>query len=1010
MIGTSGSDTFVGATTTDDSGDIIIDSSSADNDVFNYTVTDSTVALKVAGVENINVTTQVAGSGPNTVDATNFSGAKVLTVTGSNLTVGGATISGNKDVTVTHLNASNVAKVVAGSEGSVSVTQETKTGAVIDAAAVTTGTVAVVGSTTLTADNTTGAVSVSALASATTENKKAVVINAAKASSVFVDDSGADGSASSAGDNFTGAVTVNAAAATSVTVDNETSATQGGAVTVNAAKATTVTINNAAYGATVNAATANATSATINVSAIDDTGATINVGTGTATNALTINLVGTSATTDVATISGAGVITIDVDGSGADDVDTLNLSGTTAAVTYTVAGEFAKLAASGSQDVNVKTTGTLLDGTTVTGVKTLTVTAADGGTTSDWSKVSAGTIAVTADLAGDAITLANGANVSLAADQTATSNIGLKFKSATEGDAITVSTGDDNGDSTATPDITIATEANFAEVGTGKGTVTIDATTGKFTSSGATKATSTIDLIVKGTKDVALGTVTAKSLDASASSGKITLTSTTTVKTITTGSGIDTVTLNGSIAHVVTTNDGNDIVDIQSTAATAQVSTGAGNDTIYVADADAIVVSAGAGDDTVYVGKVAAGTASIVDTDAILVGGDGTDTLAILSADSGVDGNDPIDLSDNTNFAISGFEVVDITDANTTITISAAQFAQNAAFALKGTSDDTLEIKTKSTSTKAVSLDLSSLTLSSGSAAKVLVTTDAGADTVTGSANAETITSSAGADYYDGAAGTDTLTFAGTLPTESGSAQAAGYVINLGSTAINGTTVYATTGKYVAQSLTSIASGTAAYNFASDAATNSAVVKTIANIENITGSSGNDYIVGTAGDNVITGGAGADYITGGAGADTFVMASGAADVISDFATGSDKLSVNGILGTAVVTAGLISTASSTKYGSGATVSIAKGEIVSVANGGTAYAAADIAALFTGTAAASLWKSSYASDLKFIVAEDRGDDVALWLVADTATAGVTAGEVSLVGTLKGGLSVAIGDFI
>jgi len=92
------------------------------------------------------------------------------------------------------------------------------------------------------------------------------------------------------------------------------------------------------------------------------------------------------------------------------------------------------------------------------------------------------------------------------------------------------------------------------------------------------------------------------------------------------------------------------------------------------------------------------------------------------------------------------------------------------------------------------------------------------------------------------------------------------------------------------------------------------------------------------------------------------------------------------------------------------VSVAAGEIISVANAGTAYTAGDVAGLFTGTAASSKFLSTAAASLKYVVAEDKGDDVVLWLVSDLATAGVTAGEVSLIGTLSGGLSVAIGDFI
>ena len=88
---------------------------------------------------------------------------------------------------------------------------------------------------------------------------------------------------------------------------------------------------------------------------------------------------------------------------------------------------------------------------------------------------------------------------------------------------------------------------------------------------------------------------------------------------------------------------------------------------------------------------------------------------------------------------------------------------------------------------------------------------------------------------------------------------------------------------------------------------------------NITGSSGADTITGGSGNDTITGGAGADTMTGGSGADTFVIATGANtvtiggsgnagtitgyDVITDFATASDTLDLQGTAAAAANTAG-----------------------------------------------------------------------------------------------------------
>ena len=100
---------------------------------------------------------------------------------------------------------------------------------------------------------------------------------------------------------------------------------------------------------------------------------------------------------------------------------------------------------------------------------------------------------------------------------------------------------------------------------------------------------------------------------------------------------------------------------------------------------------------------------------------------------------------------------------------------------------------------------------------------------------------------------------------------------------------------------------------------------------NITGSSGADTITGGSGNDTITGGAGADTMTGGAGADRFVINTGDStvtiggsnnagtitgyDVITDFATASDTLDLQGTAAAAANTAGTTGTQSSLQIGS-----------------------------------------------------------------------------------------------
>ncbi len=61
----------------------------------------------------------------------------------------------------------------------------------------------------------------------------------------------------------------------------------------------------------------------------------------------------------------------------------------------------------------------------------------------------------------------------------------------------------------------------------------------------------------------------------------------------------------------------------------------------------------------------------------------------------------------------------------------------------------------------------------------------------------------------------------------------------------------------------------------------------IANIENVTGGSGNDALIGDAGANALTGGAGDDTITGGAGADSLNGGAGNDTFIATVGDGND---------------------------------------------------------------------------------------------------------------------------
>jgi len=182
--------------------------------------------------------------------------------------------------------------------------------------------------------------------------------------------------------------------------------------------------------------------------------------------------------------------------------------------------------------------------------------------------------------------------------------------------------------------------------------------------------------------------------------------------------------------------------------------------------------------------------------------------------------------------------------------------------------------------------------------AAVAITGGAGNDTLTGNAAIDTISGGlgndiidggTGADVIDGGAGTNTFVAvaSGTTDVEGvGTGTTAGMAINLGTTAVTAATIAAAMGGGVGLSgaSTSLAGGTAQYIFGAQSNLNATTTDTLANIQNVTGTAGTDYIVGSAVANVITGGAGADNMTGGAGADDFVQTVAGTDVSADVIT------------------------------------------------------------------------------------------------------------------------------
>lgn len=816
-IGVGKGDVFTGTTTataTVDAADVVVDATVGDGDTLTISGNAAPAALTSINIESVNYNLNALGA--LTVDATNLAGVTELTITRGDVVVGGSTLTGDKTVRVDGVDGSKIAKITVGT-GTTTVDingSSTKSaGTVVNADNAKT-TVNVDGAATVNAANATGTVAIDAVSNTTSaQTAKATVINAAKAATVT------------------------------------THADLTGSIEINAAKATTVTVNDAQGGAKIDA---QADGATITVVDIDNSGATITAGTGTADVGINIVIDGTTASTDAATISAAGAIALDIDGTAAENVDVLTLSGNGAAVTYTIAtpgtGTFTSVTKAGTQSVTLKGASSVFTAKVVSDIDVVNMTTA--GAAIDASKFSGvGKIQINADIGANAITVADAQTVEVKINQT-----GLDFNYASGAKNVNFIVGDVNGTNTAVGTLTVGA-FDAAASSTSVGNVTITAEESNLTAT-ATVIGAKQTLILQGDEDYDLGGVTAAAVVANSATGSVTLTSAGNVKSVVTGSGNDAITANHDSVHVFTTNDGDDTITISDAAATSQFDGGAGDDSFTLTEvATAYVAVGGEGADTFTAGD---------DFDAVIVGGNGTDTLK-LTADS------DFTAGPRANFAWSSIEKLDLTGAvaDIDVVLSAAQFANNSTFEINGTNTaDTLTINAASTGS---TINGSGITVKTGAAATISYVGSAKADSFTGGKAAENFTQTAGADYYDGGLGTDTITLAALTLTDEDSV---GAVINLGTGTVSQSSVFSQIGTYT--SVTSVAAGSIAYTFADadNSKTYSTATSTVVNIENVTGSGGSDYIVGSAGNNTLSGLAGADYILGGDGDDTIIGGDG----------------------------------------------------------------------------------------------------------------------------------------
>jgi len=347
---------------------------------------------------------------------------------------------------------------------------------------------------------------------------------------------------------------------------------------------------------------------------------------------------------------------------------------------------------------------------------------------------------------------------------------------------------------------------------------------------------------------------------------------------------------------------------------TGTVSTGAAGDsiTLEAVRAAGYNITTNAGSDTVNM--------AAIDTSITFNGGDGTDTLTLVST---------LDLSGQT-FALTSVEVVDIDlsgDAASTLTVDSAQVTGKtfSVIATEGTTNDILDV-----TVNAATVDLSGIAVETDdvtvtvdgtaftTAVSTTVTGTNGVDTINinggvgstanGGGSGDTITGGAGADTINGDGGGDTLVGAGGADTITGGAGAdtitAGNgadTINLAETTAARDIVVTTSGLTAKDTINDFAAGSAATTDEVDIDISdvTALATQLVNLDDTANHAG---IAGNAITSTVTGAFDADNLTANTdililgGALTFSSSAALADALEDGGTAEFTLGGAAVVG------------------------------------------------------------------------------------------------------------------
>jgi hypothetical protein len=458
--------------------------------------------------------------------------------------------------------------------------------------------------------------------------------------------------------------------------------------------------------------------------------------TGAASTATTASAINGATDLDVLNLSGnGGDLRIDIAGGATSDaLSTINVTGDYNVTVIADAGDHDVLANKLTfNDNSSATTKLVLDTKT-------------DDTTLDARAIGADEIELDADFGAETITVASGQHYIASNDQAT----GLVFTSALASastntitfevsDEITTTTG-----STATTyDIDDITFTNFATVNL----IATDNFANQTTAAAVANLTAgpaTLNISGSGTfSNITGGVITAGSIDASAMTGAASIFLSGAVAGVSTGSGADTLTLEGAKAYDLDTGAGNDTIAFGTTVTSATIDGGAGTDTVSFT----ATTNLQGGSKNLTLSNI-----EIIDIDA---SGDAASTLTINSSNltgqtltvistENTTGDILTVIGNGSTIDLSG---ITVETADITTNIDATTWTGVSAVTITGTNDaDDIDIDGGVGST------------ASGGAGDDNIAGGAGADTINGDGGADTITGGGGADTITGGGGGDTIT------------------------------------------------------------------------------------------------------------------------------------------------------------------------------------------------------------------------------------------------------------